>query len=112
MTEPAAGAPDEVEGMVDELLDGLPDLLPKDMRADARDYVLDAFAAHPVARLLGERLRSHAAPSRSGEEPIGGAAGSAPWPHRQRRALEARRRAPSARPIGPRAPTSRRGRLA
>jgi len=70
MTEPAADAPDELEGMVDELLDGLADLMPEELRGDARDYVLDAFAAHPVARLLGERYgrtqrRPRAARSRS-----------------------------------------------
>jgi hypothetical protein len=80
MTDSAADAPDEVEGMVDELLDGLADLLPDNVRADARDYVLDAFAAHPVARLLGERVRSHAAPSKSGEEPIGESAEAAAVP--------------------------------
>lgn len=61
------------EEILDELLDSLAEFFPGDMRERAREFVLDAAAAHPVTRLLAERVNNREARDRSGEEPTAAA---------------------------------------
>ncbi len=63
--------PDEVEAIVDEVVEGFADLLPPELVADARSFVLDALAAHPVGAQLAERVRPRAV-DRSGERGVDG----------------------------------------
>jgi hypothetical protein len=72
MSDEAAEHKDPVEAMVDGLLDDLDDFFPGKMRDEAREFLLDAAAAHPVTRVLAERVRPRAAPDWSGEEPSPG----------------------------------------
>lgn len=64
--EPTKGK-DPAEAILDELLDDLAEFFPGAMREEARDFVLDAVAAHPVTRILAENVRPRAVPDRSGE---------------------------------------------
>lgn len=60
--------PDEAEAIVDELLAELGDALPADLLEEGGDFIKDALAAHPVARLLAERVRARKSKERSGDE--------------------------------------------
>lgn len=57
----------ELENVVDEVAARFADLFTEDELREAREFALDAFAAHPVARLLGERLQAAPVGDVSGE---------------------------------------------
>ncbi len=59
---------DEAEAVVDELLAELVEALPADLLTEGGDFIKDALAAHPVARLLAERVRARKDRERSGDE--------------------------------------------
>lgn len=63
---PPKSPPDEVEAIVDEVVEGFADLLPPEVLGEARTFVLDALAAHPVGAQLAERVRPREV-DRSGE---------------------------------------------
>jgi hypothetical protein len=58
---------DEAAAILDDVLSQLADVLDEDEIAASRDLILDAFAAHPVARLLAERVSERQPRVRSGE---------------------------------------------
>jgi RNA polymerase sigma factor (sigma-70 family) len=68
-TEKAPAEKPASEEILDKMLDDLAAFFPGEMRERAREFILDAAAAHPVTRVLVERVDNRAAPERSGEEP-------------------------------------------
>jgi hypothetical protein len=63
---------DEVTHLVDEVLAGFSDLLPADLLGESRELLLDVVAAHPLGRLLAERLRELPPNDRSQEQRTAG----------------------------------------
>lgn len=49
--------PDEVEGIVGEIAQDFTDLLPPELLEEARQFALDALAAHPLGVTLAGRVR-------------------------------------------------------
>lgn len=60
--------PDEAESIIDDLAADLEGAIPADMLEEASEFIKDALAAHPVVRLLAERVQKRAAKERSGDE--------------------------------------------
>jgi hypothetical protein len=63
---------DEAERAVEEVIRAFEDLLPPDELRESRDLLLDVIAAHPLGRLLAERVRERRAIDHSREQPAGG----------------------------------------
>ncbi len=59
--------PSEALDAVDASLRALAPFLSESQAAEARAFVLDALAAHPLGRQLVSRVRARAEPDRSGE---------------------------------------------
>jgi hypothetical protein len=68
MEGPKPDQADVVTEIVDDVIEDFAHLLPPDLTAEARALILDALAAHPVARLYAARLQERAVPERSGSE--------------------------------------------